>query len=49
MLLDRGESHDTPRARSLLEEAKEGAREIGLLAVADRVNQLLTEGGLADA
>jgi class 3 adenylate cyclase/tetratricopeptide (TPR) repeat protein len=41
MLLRRGRLEDAPRARTLLEEAKAGAREVSIPAVEARIEQLL--------
>jgi tetratricopeptide (TPR) repeat protein len=43
MLLRRGRPEDAPRARTLLEEAKAGAREVSIPAVEARIEQLLAQ------
>lgn len=43
MLQRRGRPEDTPRARTLLEEAKAGAREVSIPAVEARIGQLLAQ------
>jgi tetratricopeptide (TPR) repeat protein len=43
MLLRRGRSEDVPRARTLLEEARAGAREASIPAIEARIEQLLAQ------
>jgi hypothetical protein len=43
MLLRRGRGPDRPKARTLLEEAKSGAREVNIPAVETHINELLTQ------
>ena len=43
MLVRRGRAEDTPRARTLLEEAKAGARQVNIPAIEARIDHLLAE------